>query len=372
MKNFFRYFAFLFLFLSLCSVKVYSQFIVRKVHDQNVNTTQDGFYYSLPQTVFKIDLLIEKTLKQEGPLSTFTQEYLGTSDFIETTSVSYRLIHVELDQFVEPDPEQIYYVQFPTDRPKDAKPTGFTLTPLGILTAFDAEGGQATLSSKTEINQTIIVTEEEDGFNYYAEYNRRKKVDTIIRKITIDTVSIDRFLFKTSWVDKSPKEKANEAAMQIAKIREARFNLISGYQEVNYGGSMNYMDKQLSLLEKRYLELFLGKEIKSIENQTVYFIPTNENKSKVLYKASDGSSIELKLTNSGATAKLAGKPLEKQDNIYYRIPESVLVEITENGTVHYKRKIAVSQYGVIAAAPLNGTRLQFDPKTGSLIKVIRE
>ncbi len=372
MKNFFNYSGVLFLLMSLLTSEAFGQFIVRKVHDQNVNTSQDGFYYALPQTVLKIDLLIEKVQQQKGPLSAYTQEYLGTSDFIETTGVSYRLLHVELDQFVEPDPEQIYYVQFPADRPKDAKPTGFTLTPLGILTAFDAEGGQAALISQTEINQTIIVSEQEDGFDYFAEYNRRKKVDTIIRKITIDTVSIDRFLFKTSWVDKSLKEKANEAAMQIAKIREARFNLISGYQEVNYGGSMNYMDKQLSLLEKRYLELFLGKEIKSIENQTVYFVPSDENKSKVLYKASDGSPIELKLISSGATSKLAEKPLEKQDNIYYRIPESTLVEITENGAVHYKRKLAISQYGVIASAPLNGTRLQFDPKTGSLVKIIRE
>ena len=372
MKNFFKYFAFSFLFLSLFSSEVFSQFIVRKVHDQNVNTSQDGFYYALPQTVLKIDLLIEKIQQQKGPLSAYTQEYLGTSDFIESNSVSFRLINVQLDHFVEPDPEQLYYVQFPADRPKDAKATGFKLTPLGILAAFDAEGGQGTMTLQTDINQTIIVAEKEDGFDYFAEYNRRKKVDTIIRKITIDTVTIDRFLFKTSWVDKSLKEKANEAAMQIAKIREARFNLITGYQEVNYGESMKYMDRQLNILEKKYLELFLGKEVKSFETQTIYFIPSEENNSKILYKGSDGSSIELKLTNSGATSKLAGKPLEKQDNIYYRIPESTLVEITENGAVHYKRKLAVSQYGVIAAAPLNGTRLQFDPKTGSLIRIIRE
>jgi hypothetical protein len=372
MKKIFIFSALLLMMLLLSSTEIFSQFIVRKVHDQNVNTSQDGFFYALPQTVLKIDLLIEKIQQQKGPLSEYTQEYLGTSEFIENNSTSYRLLNVLVDQFAEPDPEQIYYVQFPTTRPKDAKAIGFELTPLGTLIAFDIENTQETIHSQSEVNQTIIVSDQEDGFNYFAEYNRKQKVDTIIRKITIDTVTIDRFLFKTSWVDKSLKEKANEAAMQIAKIRESRFNLITGYQEVNYGESMKYMNQQLNLLEKEYLTLFLGKELKTIETQTVYFIPSKENNSKVLYSGSDGSSIKLKLTNNGITDKLPAKPLEKQDNIYYRIPESTLVEITENGSIHYKRKMPISQYGVVAAAPLNGTRLQFDPKTGSLIKIIRE
>jgi hypothetical protein len=372
MKSFFRYLSLFVFFLMLSSTMAYSQFSITKVQDQNTNTAQDGFYYALPQTVLKVDLLIEKITTQKGPLSEFTQEYLGTSDYIKSNSVSYRLINVMVEPLAEADPEQIYYVQFPAARPKDAKPMGFSLTPMGTLAAFNAESNENVISEETDIQQTIIVSDDEDGFNYFADYNRTKKIDTIIRKITIDTVTIDRFLFKTSWVDKSQKEKANEAAMQIAKIRESRFNLITGYQEVNYGESMRYMDQQLNILEKRYLELFLGKETKTIETQTVYFIPSKEINSKTLYRGSDGSTIDIKATASGSTAKLAETPLAKQDNIYYRIPEFALVEITQNGNTHYRKKIAVSQFGIIAAAPLNKTRLQFDPLTGSLVRIIRE
>ncbi len=115
-----------------------------------------------------------------------------------------------------------------------------------------------------------------EDFSYYADYNRKKKIDTVVRKISIDTVTINRFLFKTSWVDKSDKEKANEAAQQILEIREARFHLISGYQEVNYGESMKYMNNQLKELENNYLELFLGKEVKTTDIQTVYYIPKKD------------------------------------------------------------------------------------------------
>ena len=71
-------------------------------------------------------------------------------------------------------------------------------------------------------------------------------------------------------------EKANEAAQKILEIREARFHLISGYQEVNYGESMEYMNDQLKELENDYLELFLGKEVKSTGIQTIYYIPEKD------------------------------------------------------------------------------------------------
>ena len=53
---------FLILFL-LGSLNSNGQFVVKKVTGNSANTSQDGFYYALPQTVLKIDLLIEKIKK---------------------------------------------------------------------------------------------------------------------------------------------------------------------------------------------------------------------------------------------------------------------------------------------------------------------
>lgn len=372
MKTFPSFFILHLVLLFLCSTHGFSQYTIHKVEDQNVNTTADGFYYALPQTVLKVDLVVEKLQKQKGPLSEFTEEYLGTSEYFTENSVSYQLIHVEVDQIIETDPNQIYYVQFPAERSKDAKESGFTLTSFGTLLGFDLESQSTYKALESDIHQTIVVSDDATGFDYYADYNRKKKVDTVIRKITIDTVSIDRFLFKTSWVDKSKEEKANDAAMQIAKIREFRFNLITGYQEVNYGESMKYMDQQLKKLEKDYLDLFLGKESKSIESQTFYFIASKDNKSTSLYQGADGSSIELKITPIGTTARLPETPLAKQNNVFYRIPEKTVVEISQDGTTYFRKSMLINQFGVVVAAPLNKTKLQFDPTTGGLIKIVRE
>ncbi|MCF6342462.1 MAG: DUF4831 family protein [Bacteroidales bacterium] len=367
-----RHFFVLLVFFALCSTRSYSQFVVTRVQDLNVNTTQDGFYYSLPRTVLKIDLVIEKIQQRKGPLAEFTAKYLGATEYIDNNTVTFRLVDVLIDQLSEPDPQQIYYIQFPAERPKDAKPTGFSLTPTGTLAAFGLENTPQVIRAGSDIHQTFLISDGGEDFNYFADYNRKKVVDTVIRKITIDTVTIDRFLFKTSWVDKSPEEKANEAAMQIARIRESRFNLLTGYQEVNYGESMRYMDEQLMRMEQKYLELFLGKELRTLETQTIYFTPTKENQTQLLYHGTDGTTLEAKLTPGGTADKLPENPLMKQDNIFYRIPEAALLEVTQNGKVFYSEKMRINQYGIVAAVPLKRTSLQFDPQTGTLIKIIRE
>ena len=100
MKFLIKYIAVLYLLMIFVSQPVHSQIKVSKVSNKNFNTSQDGFYYSLPQTVLKIDLVLEKIQKIPGPLSEYSKEYLGTSDYITTNSISYRLVHAEIEPVV--------------------------------------------------------------------------------------------------------------------------------------------------------------------------------------------------------------------------------------------------------------------------------
>lgn len=51
--------------------------------------------------------------------------------------------------------------------------------------------------------------------------------------------------------------KAREAADMISRIRESRFNLITGYQETNFSReTMEYMDKNLQRMLQDYISLF--------------------------------------------------------------------------------------------------------------------
>lgn len=349
-----------------------SQIKVSRVVSKNVNTSQDGFYYSLPQTVLKIDLVVEKIRKIPGPLADYSKEYLGTSDYITTNSVSYRLVNVEVEAIVSADPAQFYYVQFPTEKPKDEKSVAIQLTPFGTLWAYDDLGNVSNYSSENRVDQTFFLMEGSEDFKYFAEYNRQKKIDTIVKKISIDTTIIERFVFRTNWVDKSASERANEAARQISKIREGRYNLISGYQEVNYGQSIYYMDIEMQKLEKQYLDLFLGKELKTLENHTIYYTPEKDKAQDVIFKGANSSPVEIFITPGNSLEQMPESAPVKIDNLYYRIPETAIVEIKSQGVGYYHESMLIGQFGVVAAVPLLHNKIQFDPKTGNLIKIVKE
>ena len=317
-------------------------------------------------------MILEEVKKIPGPLADYTEDYLGVTDYISIESHSIKLINATVTPFYEADPDQFYYVQFPAERSKDEKATDFQLTDRGTLLSFGNIGNIIQDKHQTSIDQTFIMLEGEEDFSYYADYNRKKKIDTIIRKISIDTVTINRFLYKTSWIDKSDREKANEAAQKIMEIREARYHLISGYQEVNYGESIKYMNNELLELESKYLELFLGKEVKTTDIQSVYYIPEKERLHDILYNSPDGKPIEIKLDILDATSQLPERPLEKIDNIYYRVPRSVLIKVTQDNQTYESNQIVISQFGVVTTAPLSRTQLIFDEQTGNLINIIRE
>lgn len=350
----------------------YGQYMVKKTSGSATNTSLDGFYYAIPQTVLKIDLILEEVKKIPGPLADYAEDYLGVRDYINVESHSIKLINATITPFYEADPDQFYYVQFPAERSKDEKAAGFQLTDRGTLLGFGHVGNINQDKQQTSIDQTFIMLEGDEDFSYYADYNRKKKIDTIIRKISIDTVTINRFLYKTSWVDKSDREKANEAAQKIMEIREARYHLISGYQEVNYGESIKYMNSELIELERKYLELFLGKEVKTTDIQSIYYTPEKDKKTDILYNSPDGRPIEIKIDILDATSQLPERPLEKVDNIYYRVPRSVLIKVTQDYQTYESTQIAISQFGVVTTAPLNRTQLIFDEQTGNLINIIRE
>ena len=360
-----------FVFLTINPFQGYSQITVTKIENRNINSTNSGFVYTLPQTVFKIDIVYEKWMRIKGPLSDYTDEYLGSTDYITSDNTEYNLIRAGISTSQEADPNQYYHVQYPIERAKDAKTTSFSLSDIGGLLAYN-KGVQAAHESVEVVkDQTIIIKEGDDAFPYMSQYNKQNKTDTIVRTINIDTVTINRFLFKSSWVDKSISDKAREAAMQIEIIREGRYHLISGYQEVNYGSSIVYMDKQLQELEKQYLELFIGKELRTIETQSFYYLPSKNKKAEQLMRFDDGKSVNIKLVPNSISQNLP-ETISSNNSIYYRIPASVTVIISSENKDIFTGRYPVNQFGIVSSAPLVGTQLQFHPETGNLISIIRE
>lgn len=358
------------IFFTLIIASSIAQVTVKKVQSTDEVTSSKGFFYSLPQTVFKVEIVYEKVQSLKGPLASYANEYLGISNYITSDNIEYNLINVNLEMDSEPDPNQLYFVQLPTERVKDAKATNFSLSDIGSMSAYNAVPENASTVDQVNHDNTIIFNEGSSEFDYFSQYNKRKKTDTIVRSINIDTVTINRFLFKTSWIDKKASDKAKDAALQIEKIRESRYNLISGYQEVNYGSSIIYMDNKLQQMEDKYRELFLGKTIKTVETKTLYFIPNKNNNSVELMKFSDGKSIVARIVNDNQSEG-GNVPNSTINSLYYRIPASAEVVITSGNVNYFSHRYIINQLGSVSIVPIDNGSLVFNPQTGNLKKIIR-
>jgi len=360
------------LFFIIISLTVSSQIMVVTA-DKGPAVNGDGLYYSLPATAFKVEVDLKRTESFPGPLADYCENYLGTSDYLKASSVTYLAIDVTAHPVTITDEQSSYYMVFSEKLSKEDKPPAVELTPLGTLLSVNMVSRDKKVedrSSTIEENKTIVVGDDESNFEYDAAFNRMKDTDTVIRKITIDTMTINKFLFKTSWVSKTKEERAEEAAHQVQLIRESRMNLLTGYHEVNFGESLKYMDGQLKEMEQQYLELFQGTKQISVEHYTFFVIPDADHLQKQLLMTDSGDKLVLKIETID---KSPIKPMDATLNniVYYRIPAFATVVINFNGTNLFKDIFAVNQLGTITGVSVYKAGINFDPASGVPLKIIK-
>ncbi len=374
------------LLLVLFSLSGYAQITVS--HAKNAIPGQtEGIFYALPQTVLKIDFILYKTTYTRGPYAQFAERMLGVSDFIQEDKIAYQIEDVIVEKLTEPDPSAVFYIKFDERDSKEETAIPFLIQHDGVLLSAGDDFSDIISSSQT-IEKTLVNSTEKMRFSYYAERNLFQRIDTLVRKITIDTTVIKLPVLHASWEDRSPEQKARAAADYIQTIREARYLLLSGYQEINYGTSIIFMDKQLQELEHAYLSLFLGLKESELEEQTIFFTPQIDDNILTLARFSEeqgivnssakGEIIQLSIETAGITQAIPGIGKESLESVtvinslLYRNPEIAQIDINFKGKTLYTARMIVPQLGVVSVAPFEKTNLNFDPKTGQLIKLIRK
>ena len=70
-------------FAFLLSVSMgYSQITLNNAKDVDLSLNTDGISYTLPMTVFKIDIELEKTTKLPGTFKQYSKKFLGVENVI--------------------------------------------------------------------------------------------------------------------------------------------------------------------------------------------------------------------------------------------------------------------------------------------------
>ena len=125
------------LLILIISISATAQYKIQKVTN-SINTAQEGMYYALPQTVIRLDITMERIDQKPGPLASYSEDFLGTSNYINESSFFYSLLDVNVSTYAEVDPNQLYYLTFPAQKSKDESENSIQLSNIGTLVSYNA------------------------------------------------------------------------------------------------------------------------------------------------------------------------------------------------------------------------------------------
>lgn len=359
----------------------FGQVVSYPVNSPEINSASEGFYYALPSHTIKIEVRIKKTERFKGKFSDHATKLLGITEVITKDATSYEIDDIKVSTLVEADSNYIYYAQLPAGLDDD-KTFMVNLTELGLLSG-------------------VNISDREDLPKYYNSAKPFRdllkpvlieKVDTIIRRVSIDTTIIEEKVLKRSISEKSNEQQAREIADLIYRIEDSKFSLVTGYQEVNYSReSLKFMLDKLNTMEREYLAFFKGSVIESENVFTYYYTPENKSRESLntLFRFSASEGIAEAVSKSGDAVNISLTPekfylkvheLEKKrfeakrkgKGIFYRIPESVNIRITTGNKVLASERSFISQLGIISFLPYSNLSTVEFSESGSLKSLILE
>ena len=383
-----QFFSILPIFLLLSFVSN-GQINVFRVDNTTMPQTGEGCFYSLPRTVVKIEVRVDRIENYKGPYADYALRYLGLKNVVLSNSVEYKISDISITTYPEPDPDQYYFIEFGQKISKGEKAALLSLNNAGLIRGTLPDISDSIAKAVALFSREEQQPESTDAFGelfkYSADVSVFEKVDTIIKKINIDTMTLERQYLKRTMVEKSPEQKAKEAADFISKIKDSRFNLIIGYQEVNYNKeTLEYMDSQLKQMEKEYLKLFTGISLHKTLTFSFKYIPLPnqinteipvfkflKTKGVIDLDEPGGKVITIKVQRVGNTTMVANylKRAEKETNVhgfYYRIPELARVTVKLDEFTQEETQCLIDQLGLVTYLPPSKWKVRFHEETGGI------
>ena len=113
-----------------------------------------------------------------------------------------------------------------------------------------------------------------------------------------------RLVSQSMTVQKTPDQKAREAADMIFNLRRNRIQIITGDTDATYSGeAMKAAIDELTALEQEYLSLFLGNTVTEEQTVTFELTPSSDSKDQiyVIFRLSDEEGLL-------PAEELSGKP----------------------------------------------------------------
>ncbi|MBM3420868.1 MAG: DUF4831 family protein [Bacteroidetes bacterium] len=328
-----------------------------------IRITGSSLIYALPQTVFAIDVTLQRTIEKPGPYASFARDLVGLSDVITAESEEWSVISAELVPLEEIDPSEFYVVTY----------TG--MIQAGAL-IMRQQGLILDISPENMISRQMPYTTGDGDFTalrfsdlgstqYFAVQR-----DTAYRLVKTDT-SFFRIPYLVENRKQLTREQlADRAARALLELREGRHMILTG--ETNIFPQHNAAIDEINRLEKEYLSLFTGKVLNEMVTLKIYYTPETGKSSEtgVLFRLSEtrgvadvsdkaGVPVTINLSAAGKTkplvmsADLQSLTSAPRDGLVYRIPEVAEVEIKTGNRTVFRTRTVVHQYGQKVLLPQN-------------------
>ncbi len=372
--------------------------MVRKV-ETGIKASDYAMYYSLPRTVFDIEVVVDKKITKPGPFAAYAERFLGLSNVPTRESVEYTITEIRVNSHAEKDPAQMYRIET-SGRPVGAR---ISLTADGLI-----RGINLPLVPDVAVNHGAIQKLSERQFDnpQFADLTLRKSTepipDTVYRLVRTDTSFIKIPLIRLEENQKTIQLQAKEAADNIMALRTGRFKLLNGdyaYKEndgtrIPEGTSLEVIIRELAIMEDGYVSLFAGRT--QTERQTLKFVYTPNGQGSVetftfcSFSMANGveapetagaDPVVLQLTKGDLNPMdqlqwLEDSKIEKVPGLAYRIPEKAKVEISRGRDLVFSREFLVAQHGRIDFVPAgvlkdDATSIEFYPAFGSIKNIFR-
>lgn len=366
-----------------------SGFYVNQVQG-TLNIDGRQIFYSLPQNGLTVSIKISKCTEVKGPYADYAEKYLNiTSGVISENKTTYKIESVKVDRSSQIDTSQFYAINFSSFE----NMPNIQLSSNGTILAYNCKGK---IEEPKKAKKHNDIEPETDTYNFY---DLGVKPFIMIEELEDenDTLEVKKPV-KQKITIMTAEENAAEAAAFVRKIRKRRLKLAAGITgEANAvdGKAMKTMLEELNSTEDEYLRLFVGHKSQVTYTQTISISPSQLSESDQLTigyfsksqglsqkqdaKRSDAYPITLKTSTLSSTPKVSIKEVETSAKstsnikygIYYRIPGTVSMTITYNGTTYYSGNMKIAQKGIVVPLPaeyMNSGKhsIEFDAETGAI------
>lgn len=321
---------------------------------------QSYLTYSLPKTSIALEVEAVQEKFYAGPYAKYAEKYLGIKPR-QSDETTFQLTEIKMTPYVEADQDRRYSLNVNKGK-IDA--TFLKLSSAGLISFSDANFGEESIwrfPTKTEgdfASKGVTSNLTSESTTLY----RNEKKESAYSKVSVQQNMV---------VEKSPEKRAAETADMILKIRQHRFQIVTGDTDATYSGeAMGAAIDELTRLEQEYMTLFIGYSEYQTQRMRFEVIPEADRESQmyIAFRLSDDKGLVAADNLSGRpvvmeivpqtfaepeVAAVLDEKAVKPVEVYYRIPAMSAVRIINSGDVIMQARLPIYQLGRESSLPVN-------------------